>query len=175
MTDHPSKLAIENAVNRAANSVHGIVRVFEEHGAHLTEASLDKVFAHLRLTLKATEYHASAARILSMTKAFSLDDNVPLANVPSALELERALSAHTPVMTFVNDTKPVLATVDNPPALTEIKAPEKPKWVKPEGRLAGTKEPIYPTNGAARPAASRELDAAPDVTGFVKTAGFIDK
>jgi hypothetical protein len=50
----------------------------------------------------------------------------------------------------------------------------KPKWVKPEGRLAGgSKELVYATGEP--PKAIDELSAVPDKTGFVKDPGFLDK
>ncbi|MCK1543312.1 hypothetical protein IVB12_15460 [Bradyrhizobium sp. 179] len=57
----------------------------------------------------------------------------------------------------------------------EPKDPTKPppKWRKPNGRLVGTKEPVWIETEPPR-AAGDEVTEKPDATGFIKDAGFLE-
>ena len=156
------KITIERAVNKAANATRAIVKVFEELGQTIPDEHVVKVFNHLIQTLNETRRRVDAARTVRtpVAGAFSLD--APVAEIvvpPDAQE-------------FLDSSRATFAA-----EIAEAVAPVKPvklKWVRPIGRLAGSKEPIYST-GEAEMLPADELTAVPDKTGFVKDAGFLDK
>ena len=164
-----TKLAIEQTVNRASNMLLTVVRAYEEYAKEISDSDSTKIFAHLRAALYAMEERAAQARSIQRNAvgAFSLDNEEIQVFSKTTLEVIRQVLSDPAPMAIVTD--------DGPPLAPLAPTPEKPKWVKPEGRLAGTKEPIYATPASTNKSTAQELNATADVSGFVKDAGFLDK
>jgi hypothetical protein len=123
---------------------------------------LIKTFNYLNMTLVDTRHKAVAARAGRPTdlSVFSLDAELPLVTaIPAAVQ------EPLPVETMV--------VLDTPSQTAPAPAPTV--WRKPEGRLSGTKEPVFAPDAPKkkRPEVT-DPDEAPDKTGQIKLAGFIE-
>jgi hypothetical protein len=158
----PAQKSIETAVNRATRAILATVKLFEEHNVAVEDCA--KSFAHLQRAVQAAHRraHAAVAAKATYVSSFSLDTDeqtavVIVGNAPNEILSE---------MPFEEIEAPAIA-----PAV--LSAPEKPKWVKPEGRLAGTKEVVRPTDNKPKSHDAAGLTAEMDNKGLIKDAGFV--
>jgi hypothetical protein len=174
------KKALENSARKAANAISNVVKTFENHGADIADEYATKVFAHLSNVLNAAHVRAQAARIIQ-PREFSLDaEPAPPVTLPTPFILPSPQPAEVPVMLLPRITAhPPDIQTETSAAEPDIVKPAQPSekvWHKPEGRLVGTKEPVFATPPEKRKPKREapEPGEIPDKTGAIVEAGFID-
>jgi len=110
---------IEQAVNKVGSALGELLKAFEKHGAELNDEQVNKVFQFIGNTFANVHRQALVARQVNMAERFTLDMDLPNTAHPTAA---------------LPTTTTIVAPGITPPT----------RFVMPEGKLVGSKQPVYP-------------------------------